>query len=380
MSAIIPTNEIAALAKTDQDFVNMTEHIRELALADLQNNRDFDELADMRAKARALGSYIARKVQSREAKIEARNNIAEVVIRTERQIGTIIKAMQESGELASKQNGRPKKSNTMLDLSETEKTVSEVLKLEDVGITHIQSARWQAVASLPEEKFEEYICERKENNLELTSAGVQSYGRFFQNKQRREEAAQTPAPTGKYKTIVIDPPWPVEKIEREERPNQGEYLDYPTMTLEQIRALDIRSLAFDDGCHLYLWTTQKYLPEAISMVGLWGFNYQCVFTWVKPTGMTPYSWMYNTEFVVFARFGSLDLQRHGLKLSFEAPTIGHSVKPDVFYTDRVVPASPEPRLEMFARKTREGFTVWGNEVTDAARCDAGLELGRRLSA
>lgn len=363
MTDIVPASEIAALAKTDQDFVNITEQIREMALMDLQNNRDFEQLTDMRAKARALGSYIARKVQSREAKIEARNNIAEVVIRTERQIGSVIKAMQEAGELYNRNNGAAKSTYTMkVDLNPTERTVSDVLKLEDVGITHIQSHRWQAVAALPEDKFEEYISERKENNQELTSGGIQSYGRFYQNKQRREEAAQTPPPTGKYKTIVIDPPWPVEKIEREERPNQGEYLDYPTMTLEQIRALDIRSLAFEDGCHLYLWTTQKYLPEAIDMVGLWGFNYQCVFTWVKPTGMTPYSWMYNTELVVFARRGALDLQRHGLKLSFEAPIVGHSVKPDVFYTERVVPASPEPRLEMFARKARKGFVVWGNEV------------------
>jgi N6-adenosine-specific RNA methylase IME4 len=180
--------------------------------------------------------------------------------------------------------------------------------------------------------------------------------------ERRHRAAETPLPTGQYRCIVIDPPWPVQKIEREVRPKQGEHLDYPTMTLDEIAALPVGDLAYEDGCHLYLWTTQKYLPDAIDLVRKWGFNYQCVFTWDKPTGMTPYSWMYNTELVVFARRGDLSLLRNGLKLSFQAPSEGHSVKPDVFYNERVMLASPEPRLDMFARRPREGFTVWGDEV------------------
>jgi len=179
--------------------------------------------------------------------------------------------------------------------------------------------------------------------------------------ERRARAAATPLPMGKYRCIVIDPPWPVEKIEREVRPNQGQHLPYPTMTLEAIAALPIADYAMDDGCHLYLWTTQKHLPDALHLMAGWGFNYQCVLTWVKPSGMTPYSWMYNTELVLFGRRGSLPLERNGLKLSFEAPSIEHSAKPDVFYS-RVLEASPAPRLDMFARQKRNGFTAWGDEV------------------
>ncbi len=170
-----------------------------------------------------------------------------------------------------------------------------------------------------------------------------------------------PLPEGKYRCIVVDPPWPVSKIEREARPRQGHDLDYPTMSLEEIGALDVASLADPNGCHLYLWTTQKYLPDALDIASGWGFGYQCLMTWVKPTGMTPYSWMYNTEHVIFAHVGDLRLAQLGLKLSFEAPIAGHSVKPDVFY-DRVARASPGPHLEMFARRQRAGWQVWGNEV------------------
>lgn len=177
------------------------------------------------------------------------------------------------------------------------------------------------------------------------------------------EPTQTPPlPPNKYRCLVIDPPWPVKKIEREERPNQGIELDYPTMTLEQIEALPILDLADESGCHLYLWVTQKYLPVGLKLVEKWGFSYQCLMTWKKNVGITPYSWMYDTEHVIFARLGNLPLQQLGLRLSFEAAVNGHSVKPDVFFQDRVRLASPEPRLEMFARKQREGFEVWGNEV------------------
>lgn len=175
------------------------------------------------------------------------------------------------------------------------------------------------------------------------------------------EPAITPDYPGQaYKCIVIDPPWPMAKIEREVRPNQGASLDYPTMTLEEIRAIPVGDIAAP-ACHLYLWVTQKFMPEGIDLVRAWGFDYQCMMTWVKPSGITPFSWMYNTEHVIYAHRGGLRLERLGLKLSFDAPANGHSVKPDVFY-DRVIQASPSPRLDMFARKRRDGFDSWGNEV------------------
>lgn len=182
-----------------------------------------------------------------------------------------------------------------------------------------------------------------------------------------------PPPEGEYRCIIIDPPWPMEKIVREERPLQAfendTGLDYPVMTLREIEALPVRELAAQDGCHLYLWTTHKFLPDALRLMAAWGFRYECSLTWVKPTGITPYSWMYNTEHCLFGRCGNLPIERKGLKLGFTAPVIRHSEKPGFFY-DMAVQASPEPRLEMFARQAREGFTVWGNEVSADATADA----------
>lgn len=179
-------------------------------------------------------------------------------------------------------------------------------------------------------------------------------------------ATETPPPAeGKFRAIVIDPPWPVEKIQREQRPLQATWLDYQTMTLDEIEELPIPEYADAGGCHVYLWVTHKFLPFGLECFHEWDVKYECSLTWVKPTGMTPYSWNYNTEHVLFGRVGSLKLARMGLKLAFSEKVQGHSIKPDVFY-ERVIQASPEPRLEMFARKPREGFVVWGNEVTNAA--------------
>jgi len=192
-------------------------------------------------------------------------------------------------------------------------------------------------------------------------AGERSLTQVKRELHRNQQVEAPPIPGGKYRCIVIDPPWPMDKIERKVRPQQGPVLDYPTMTLDEIAELPIPDLADENGCHVYLWVTHKYLPAGLELFSKWGVRYQCVMTWVKNVGITPYSWMYSTEHVLFGRVGSLKLNQLGLRLDFPAPRTRHSEKPDIFY-ERVVQASPEPRLEMFARKERAGFIVWGNEV------------------
>lgn len=182
-----------------------------------------------------------------------------------------------------------------------------------------------------------------------------------------EPVSQTvPPPPGKYRCLVVDPPWPMTKLNLDARPNQGPTLDYPVLSLEEIAdesVVPVRTVA-DDDCHLYLWVTHKYLPAGLELMAEWGFHYQCVMTWRKNVGFTPFSWMYDTEHVLFGHRGNLKLTQLGLRLSFDAKVSTHSVKPDEFY-ERVLAASPGPRVDMFARREREGFTSWGNEVNHA---------------
>jgi len=111
------------------------------------------------------------------------------------------------------------------------------------------------------------------------------------NAERPPVPETPPLPKGRYRCIVIDPPWPVEKIKREVRPNQGQYLDYHVWSLQQIKdevGQCLKDKAEADGCHVYLWITHRHLPEGFKLFAAWGVRYQCLMTWKKNVGITPY--------------------------------------------------------------------------------------------
>lgn len=192
--------------------------------------------------------------------------------------------------------------------------------------------------------------------------------RWFQPKGVANATPFLPLPSTKYRTIVIDPPWPMEKILRGERWRQGKYLDYPVMSIEEIKGFPIRDLFADNGCHIYLWTTHKFLPVALEVFEEWGINYECLLTWVKNVGFTPYSWMYSTEHCLFGKVGNLPLVKRGERVDFFAPVREHSRKPDEFY-NLVREVSPEPRIDVFSREKREGFDQYGDETAKFRRAE-----------
>ena len=165
-----------------------------------------------------------------------------------------------------------------------------------------------------------------------------------------------------YQTILADPPW--EQGMRGHyniRPNQSKGLPYPTMTLDEIKTLSVGE--FDEiGCHLWLWTTNQYLEAGFEVMRAWGFKYLAPITWVKPSGCGNY-FIHRTQTLLFG---------YKVKCIFPAgrykPTViiatdphNHSEKPAATY-DYIEEISPEPRLELFARRKRFGWDVWGNEV------------------
>lgn len=66
----------------------------------------------------------------------------------------------------------------------------------------------------------------------------------------------------------------------------------------------------------------------------------------------------STEHIMFGVKGSLPLLRHDVGTTFNFPRgNGHSTKPDEMY-GILATCSPEPRLEMFARKPHAGWLSW----------------------
>ncbi len=169
-----------------------------------------------------------------------------------------------------------------------------------------------------------------------------------------------PLPTDRFSCIVMDPPWDWGDEGDVDQFGRGRPT-YSTMPLEEVAVLPVGELA-DDNCHLYLWITNRSLPKGFDLLAGWGFRYVTALTWCKPSiGMGNY-FRNNTEHVLFGVKGSLPLLYQDTGTWFEAPRAGkHSSKPPQFY-QMVTRLSPGPRLEMFARSPREGFTVWGAEA------------------
>lgn len=159
---------------------------------------------------------------------------------------------------------------------------------------------------------------------------------------------------GLFATIVIDPPWRYENVA-----TRGAAEDhYPTMGLDELEQLDIPAA---DNSHLYLWVTNAFLSNGFDLLVSWGFEYKTCLTWCKPSiGLGNY-FRNNTEHVLFGIRGKAPTLRNDIGTWFEAKKTRHSAKPESFY-DLVEACSTGPYLEMFARRRRFGWHVWGDEA------------------
>jgi N6-adenosine-specific RNA methylase IME4 len=165
---------------------------------------------------------------------------------------------------------------------------------------------------------------------------------------------------GPYRVIVADPPWTYEK--RCDDPSQRGAIPYPSMSVEAICAVDVRSIAHNDSI-LWLWTTNAHMREAFSVLDAWGFEHKTILTWVKDK-MGLGDWLRGqTEHCLLAVRGKPVVTLTNQATVLHGPVRAHSQKPDEFYA-LVESLCPAPRYaDLFSRyQHNERWDCHGDEV------------------
>ena len=160
----------------------------------------------------------------------------------------------------------------------------------------------------------------------------------------------------KFSTILADPPWAYSnQATRASTDNH-----YGTMSVDDICDLPVVELV-NDNAHLHLWTTNAFLFDAKRVMESWGFEYKSVFIWIKPSMGIGNYWRVSHEFMLFGIRGSLPFLDHAEMSWLQEKRSQHSKKPETIIS-KIEKVSPSPYLELFGRRTRPGWTVWGNEI------------------
>ena len=178
----------------------------------------------------------------------------------------------------------------------------------------------------------------------------------------------------KFGTVLADPPWRFQNRTGKIAPEHKRLNRYGTLALEEICALPVSEIVADPA-HLYLWVPNALLMEGLQVMAAWGFAYKSNIVWHKirkdggPDGRGVGFYFRNTtELLLFGTRGknARTLPPGRSQVNYVATRKReHSRKPDEQYPI-IEKCSFGPRLEMFARGPRKGWTVFGNQSGDYA--------------
>ena len=174
-------------------------------------------------------------------------------------------------------------------------------------------------------------------------------------------------------TILADPPWQFQNRTGKVAPEHKRLNRYGTMTLNDICDLPVSDIAADRA-HLYLWVPNALLPDGMRVMEEWGFRYVSNIIWEKvrkdggPDGRGVGFYFRNvTEILLFGVRGksvrTLAPGRRQVNI-IRSQKREHSRKPDEQYPI-IEGCSWGPRIELFSRGVRDGWTVWGNQADDS---------------
>ncbi|KKN36153.1 hypothetical protein LCGC14_0776360 [marine sediment metagenome] len=337
-------------------------------------SRDLIVLSDARkalAEAKSLGEVkaIRDKGQAaikwaksrRDIGLDAQNDAGEIVLDAERRLGVMLAETEKNRGTAGQAKGRDSSGGPVVLPPE-----DDTPTLSDLGITKMQSSRWQTAARVPEDTYRTFVALTRQAGKQLTSGALVKLGR-----QQGKPSEETPAEpvtglagslkelidTGqRFGTIYADPPWKYgNQATRSSTDNH-----YATLTVDEICAEPVADVAAEN-CHLHLWTTNAFLFDAKRVMEAWGFEYKSILVWVKPQMGIGNYWRVSHEFLLFGLKGKSPFRNRGQKSWVEADRTKHSRKPRVV-REMVEKVSPGPYLEMYGREAISEWTVYGNQI------------------
>ena len=185
---------------------------------------------------------------------------------------------------------------------------------------------------------------------------------------------------------MMDPPW----LERGGgKIKRGADRHYPLMKLADIRRTIIEPMAtVGPDAHCWIWVTDSFLRDGLALLDYFGFRYIRTMQWIKCKSVDYCSdgfYLDTNEHFVKLQIGlgqylrgSHEMALLGVRGKAMLPPTSDR-RPSVVFAERTVHSrkprvavevieatSPGPRLEIFARGERPGWTVWGNQADNAS--------------
>lgn len=235
------------------------------------------------------------------------------------------------------------------------------------GIHETTRHRFGKLADAPVEEVERVKAKLRADGKDATPRAVVTeltHGDKAQRRQTREQALAVKIkalPGERFGIIYADPATKFE-VRSERGLDRAADNHYPTQTLDEIRALPVGDIAAPASM-LALWSTGPMLANSFSFVEHWGFEYKALLTWNKVVPGTGFWFMNQTEHLIIATRGAFVAPGVGQRPPslFTEKKTRHSRKPDGI-ADWISRTWPDiPRIELFARGPRKGWSVWGLE-------------------
>jgi N6-adenosine-specific RNA methylase IME4 len=245
--------------------------------------------------------------------------------------------------------------------------------LKEVGISTSAANRYEQFNKLPAHEKEKRIAKGRaaiEAGKSAADTLIRQSDKKAQRAKRERELAakQLALPTAQYGVIVADPEWRFEPWSRETGMDRAADNHYPTSVTEVIAARDVPSITAKD-CVLFLWATAPMMPQAVLVMGAWGFDYKSQVIWRKKRpgkGRGTGYWFINEhELLLVGTRGQVPAPAQGTqwKSVVDAPVGKHSTKPEIFL-QMIEEYFPNlPKIELNRRgKPRPGWAAWGPEA------------------